>query len=91
MVAPAPADGSAGPPAAGIVMVMLMAGRPGIMLVVPVMGADGGAALPARPLAVGVIVTGVVLLRPATSVPVPAVAVPSGGVASVPAWPVDAP
>ena len=85
MVAPAPAIGSAGLPAAVMVMVMVvMAGLPGTMLVVD--GVEGGAALPARPLAIGgVMLTGAVLARPATTVPAPAMAAPSGGVASVPA------
>lgn len=83
MVAPAPAIGSAGPPAAGIVIDIVI--PPGVMLVVLVMGAEGGAALPARPLAIGAIVTGALPLRPATSDAAPAVAAPSGGVASVPA------
>lgn len=83
MVAPAPAIGNAGPPAAVVGIIMVMVGLPGCMFVVA--GTEGGAALPARPFAFGAMVEGAAPPRPSTGVPVPAIAAPSGGVASAPA------
>lgn len=83
-IAGAPAIGNAGLPA--IVIVIVIAGLPGIIPVVP--GVTAGAALPARfivGLITGGAITGAALPLPATPIPDPATPVPGGSALVAPA------